>query len=143
MDLHGSHGSYLHLHQARVALLLSPSLLGQPEMAAARMVGQFSLCGPLVLRSHRLLHFPMLACPVVLDAVLSTIWKDGAGWDGGAVQCHDRAACGNAPHIRPRLGRRPASIAYHEHPEAPDLIEEKAWARGHFLRGTPVSNLPI
>ena len=127
LDMYGLRRTYLNVHQALSSLLLPPPIHGQPEMAAHRLVDQLGLCYLVVYRGNRILHVSVLACPMVLDTVLSTIpcWAV-TDLEEGPVQCYHRPTCCHAFDIQPYLGRRAIVITHRSHLKASRIFETKA-----------------
>ena len=139
LAMYGVRRSYVHLYQALPSLLLPPPIFGQPEMAAHRLVGQHDLRHLVVFRVNRVLHFSVLASPILLDTVLSAL-QCWACTDGPVQRYHRSTRC-PASNIEPYLGRRPLVTTRRSHFEASDIQEKEARSCYHIFGRSTVSGL--
>lgn len=112
MGVYGLQWTNFHLYQAFATILLSSDFLGPPVVAASRMVGQPRLSRALVLRGYRLLPFPVLACFMVLEAVLQKVCGATTESQGWSMQCDYSIERSPPAHFRPGLRRCSALPAY-------------------------------
>ncbi len=113
-------------------------------MASYRLVGEHRLRWSLGFWLYELLCLPVLACAVVLDALLQTVpitfrTTIHRYWP---VSCDYRTACCITTRVRTRLGRGIIVLASYSDIEASNLPEEEVGSRRHFLRWDDVSPYP-
>ena len=140
LAMHGLFRPHLHFHKAVFTLPIPPPLPGQSTMAAHSVVDQSCIRDTLVLRGDWVLYLSVLASPVVLDAVLPSLWCQITRSIQRTMPCYHCTTCGNAFNLWLDLGCNATVLANDSNLEVTDKSEKKGGSWWYFLHWNNVGH---